>query len=222
MAIRFHVPLFPSGLEGAVEVSCTVHPSSAVILAAGASSRMGEPKALLDCHGETFLDRIIGTFATCCDPVIVVLGDQAAGIRSRLARSRQAVFTVNPSPDLGMLSSLQAGLAAVPPDARSVFFHPCDMPLIQVETLGLLLAALSSAAPEILAAVPTLEGKRGHPVLIRSAWIPDFLSLSPSATVRTLLDEYPAAAVEAPVQDPGVRRDFDTRDDYAATFGATP
>lgn len=183
---------------------------------------MGEPKALLDCDGEAFLDRIIGTFATCCDPVIVVLGHQAAQIRGHLDRGRQAVFAVNPSPELGMLSSLQAGLAAVPSDAPSVFFHPCDMPLIQVETLSLLLAALSSAAPEILAAVPTLEGKRGHPVLIRSAWIPDFLSLSPGSTVRTLLDAFPAAAVEVPVQDPGVRRDFDTRDDYAAAFGARP
>jgi molybdenum cofactor cytidylyltransferase len=183
---------------------------------------MGEPKALLDCHGETFLDRIIGTFAACCDPVIVVLGHQAAGIRGRLARQGQAVFAVNPSPDLGMLSSLQAGLAAVPSDARSVFFHPCDMPLVQIETLRLLLAALSNAAPEILAAVPTLEGKRGHPVLIRSTWIPDFLALSRGATVRTLLDAFPASVVEAPVQDPGVRRDFDTRDEYEATFGATP
>ncbi len=183
---------------------------------------MGAPKALLDCDGETFLDRIIGTFATCCDPVIVVLGHHAAEIRGRLVRERQAAFAANPSPDLGMLSTLQTGLAVVPAVCRSVFFHPCDMPLIQAETLGVLVAALSGAASEILAAVPTLEGRRGHPVLIRSNWIPSFLSLPPGSTARTLLDAFPALAIEVPVQDTGVRRDFDTRDDYAAVFGVRP
>jgi len=183
---------------------------------------MGTPKALLDCNGETFLDRIIGNFATCCDSVIVVLGSHAGQIRSGLARASQAAFAVNPSPERGMLSSLQIGLAAVPPACQSVFFHPCDMPLIQPETLGLLLAALTNAVPETLAAVPTLDGRRGHPVLIRSAWIPVFMSLPSASSARTLLDAFPGSTIEVPVQDTGVRRDFDTRDDYAAAFGDRP
>lgn len=183
---------------------------------------MGTPKALLDCGGETFLDRIIGNFASCCGLVIVVLGHNPGQIRRGLARGAEAVFAVNPVPDLGMLSSLQTGLAAVPPGCQFVFFHPCDMPLIQPGTLRLLLAALSSASSETRAAVPTLDGRRGHPVLLRSSWIPAFLSLPAGSTARALLESSPASTIEVPVQDTGVRRDFDTRDDYAAAFGVRP
>lgn len=198
------------------------HPIAAVILAAGASSRMGEPKPLLDCGGETFLDRLIAAFSTSCRPVIAVLGHHAEDVRAGLTRASEASFVLNPDPGRGMLSSLQTGLAAVPQQCRGVFFHPCDMPEIQPATIHQLIEALAAAPARTLAAVPTLDAKRGHPVLIRSSWIPDFLALPVESSARTLLESAPDAVIEVSVADPGVRRDFDTRGDYVAAFGDRP
>lgn len=181
---------------------------------------MGSPKPLLDCGGETFLDRLIATFSSHCETVIAVLGHHAEQVRAGIARAAQAAITVNPHPDRGMLSSLQAGLTAVPARCQAVFFHPCDMPEIRPETLRKLIDALAAAPPAILAAVPAFDGKRGHPVLIRSSWIPAFLSLAVESSAKALLESSPGAVIEVPVSDPGIRRDFDTRDDYASAFGA--
>ena len=72
-----------------------------LILAAGASTRMGSPKALLDYGGETFLDRLIGLLAGVCGSVTVVLGYHAAVIHSGIRRVAQAVFVLNPEPSRG-------------------------------------------------------------------------------------------------------------------------
>ena len=197
-------------------------PVAAIILAAGASSRMGSPKPLLDCGGEAFLDRLISVFSTSCDPVIAVLGHHAEQVREGISRAGQAAFVLNPDPDRGMVSSLQSGLAAVPARCRAVFFHPCDMPQIQPATIHTLIATLDAAPPAILAAIPTLDGKRGHPVLIRASWFPAFLALSSGSSARSLLESAAGAVIEVPVADPGIRRDFDTRAEYAGAFGVRP
>ena len=90
------------------------HPIAGIILSAGASRRMGTPKALLQLNDETFLDRLIRLFSEVCSPVIVVLGDQADQIRSGIRRGSEARFVVNPDPERGMLSSLQCGLRSGP------------------------------------------------------------------------------------------------------------
>jgi CTP:molybdopterin cytidylyltransferase MocA len=88
-----------------------------LILAAGASTRMGRPKPLLVYQGETFLDRLIRVFGTCCSPVVVVLGHGAETIRAGLRRAAEAVIVLNENWANGQLSSMQCGLRAVPADA---------------------------------------------------------------------------------------------------------
>ena len=82
-----------------------------VILAAGASSRMGQPKALLEYKGETFLHRLAGMLDEVCGRVVVVLGYDAERVRAAVPAGAET--TVNPAPERGMLSSLQCGLRAV-------------------------------------------------------------------------------------------------------------
>ena len=86
-----------------------------IILAAGASTRMGSPKALLDYRGETFVERLVRLFSRVCDPVIVALGNHPEPIRARIEGCAEVV--INPDPDRGQLSSLQTALAALPPKA---------------------------------------------------------------------------------------------------------
>ena len=94
---------------------------AAIILAAGASSRMGSPKALLEYRGETFADRLIRVLSGVCDPVIVVTGRHHKAIRAGVRG--KACFVVNPDPDRGQLSSLQRALAEVPAECGGDFFY---------------------------------------------------------------------------------------------------
>ncbi len=116
-----------------------------IILSAGASRRMGTPKALLLIENETFLDRMIRLFSEVCNPVIVVLGSHAEQIRSGVQRGSQVTFIVNPDPERGMLSSLQCGLEALPEDVDAVMFTPVDHPGIQASTLEKLAARFQIA-----------------------------------------------------------------------------
>ena len=84
---------------------------------------MGSPKALLRFQDETFLDRLIRIFSPVCDPIIVVVGQHGDQIRSGIERGREVLFAENPDPERGMLSSLQCGLALVPPQRGG-----CDVP----------------------------------------------------------------------------------------------
>jgi len=79
-----------------------------IILAAGASSRMGTPKALLDYRGATFVRRLFRVLGETCQPVMVVLGYHADVIRQQVPLT--ATIVVNPDPSRGQLSSLQTAL----------------------------------------------------------------------------------------------------------------
>ena len=105
-----------------------------VILAAGASSRLGRPKALLTFRGETFLDRLLAHFSgVCCEVIVVTRPDQPM-IETR-DRDLNPKFVVNPEPALGMLSSLQCGLLAISPTSDGVIFSPVDYAPVERDTL---------------------------------------------------------------------------------------
>src|ERR1041384_1372954 len=101
---------------------------------------MGFPKALLEFRGETFLDRLIRSFAAHCDSVIAVLGAEADRVRAGLRSPGRASFVVNPDYRHGQITSMQCGLRAVPADARGVLFTLVDHPNVRDATLAQLLA----------------------------------------------------------------------------------
>ncbi len=177
---------------------------AAIILAAGASSRMGRPKALLAYDGETFLDRLNGLFARLCDSVIVVLGHHAEAIRA--GAKRPALFTVNPNPDLGMLSSLQCGLRALPPHTDGFFFTPVDYPAIRESTVVLVAGEYASLV------IPRFEGRRGHPVLCAASLVEEFLACTTKAS--DVIHSHLAEVCYVDVSDPGILTDVDAPADY--------
>jgi molybdenum cofactor cytidylyltransferase len=172
---------------------------SAVILAAGASSRMGQPKALLEYRGETFLNRLIRIFSAQCEQVIVVLGYDAESIRSSVTVPAQVV--VNPHPERGQLSSLQCGLRAVDPCADGVFFTPVDLPAFSQQTV----AELARSFTEQAALAPRHNGRHGHPVLVAARHVSDLLAAESSA--RDVMHQLAVEYID--VDDPGVLKDAD-------------
>jgi molybdenum cofactor cytidylyltransferase len=189
--------------------------SAGIILAAGASRRMGEPKALLVYKGETFLDRLIGIFAAGCEQVIVVLGGNATAIRNGI--SHDAHFVINAEWELGQASSLQCGLAAASSDVETILFTPVDCPAINPGTVAALLGAYKPGASFV---IPRFDGRRGHPVLFDAALKHEFLSLSPQQSAREIVHRYVTSTRYVDVEDPGILRDIDEPADYQALVGA--
>jgi CTP:molybdopterin cytidylyltransferase MocA len=178
---------------------------AAVILAAGASTRMGRPKALLDAGGETFLDRLIGVLGEHCRPVIVVLGHNAEAIRMR----RIAVVVRNEHWEDGQLSSLQRGLNAVPKDTP-VMFTLVDHPGVQPSTVAALIDEFGRTGAA--AVVPRYQGKRGHPVLCSAALAEELVALPPGSQARHTVHRPDTVYLD--VDDPGVTQDIDNPEAY--------
>jgi len=178
-----------------------------IILAAGESRRMGEPKALLSYRGETFLDRLIGLFEPVCATVTVVLGHDPGRIRRGVRRS--ASWVVNADWPAGQITSLQAGLRALDP-CEGVLFTLVDHPAVEPETLAGLLAA-----PGVLR-IPRYRGRRGHPVYASAALIPEFLAVPPNGSAKQVIESHAPEIHYLDLEDPGVIRDIDDPAAYRA------
>jgi CTP:molybdopterin cytidylyltransferase MocA len=184
---------------------------AAVILAGGASRRMGRPKALLPFRGETVLDRLIGVYARYCQPVIVVLGHSAGVIQAGITRAEGVQFAVNPDPERGQLSSLQCGLALAPGD---VMFTPVDYAAVRESTIARL---VRSSAP---VAAPSYGGRHGHPVLVREQVKREILALPADGVARDVIHRYRDAAEYIEVDDAAVCQDMDRMEDYERLLAA--
>ncbi len=181
--------------------------AAAVILAAGESRRMGRVKALLPFRRGTILSELISAFSAAASPVIVVTGYHADSVRPQAAACG-AQIAHNADPERGMLSSLQAGLASLPPSADSFFFTPVDYPAIQPATIAALVALLEEQ-PAALAAIPRLEGRRGHPVLCRREVASRFLALPDSAQPKDVIHGLVPHTAYLDCADSGILMDVD-------------
>ncbi|HEY1754174.1 MAG TPA: nucleotidyltransferase family protein [Bryobacteraceae bacterium] len=197
---------------------------ASVILAAGASRRMGTPKALLDYRGETFLDRLIRVLGAATDPVIVVLGHQAARIRAGV--SGNAHFVMNPEPERGQLSSLQTGLAALPSEAEGVAFLPMDCPAVGEQTVARLAHAFVERNPETLLVIPRCKDgavyHRGHPVFASRAIAAEILALPDGAQARDVIHSHIPGTQYVDVEDRGILMDVDDPAGYRQLLESLP
>ena len=192
-----------------------MNPVPAIILSAGESRRMGTPKALLPFRGQTFLDGLIARLQILCDPVIVVLGHDADRIRPAITAPVRIV--VNPNYPLGMLSSLQCGLRAVPEEAPYAVFTLVDHPNPAAATI----AAVVQAPPAPVV-IPRFEGRKGHPVRLSRTVIGELLALRPGAKPTDVLYRHVAATRFLDIDDSGIVDDIDDRaayDEFMARCG---
>jgi molybdenum cofactor cytidylyltransferase len=178
-----------------------------IILAAGASSRMGTPKALLDYRGETFVGRLIRVMGAVCDPVIVVVGYHAREIGPLVPEGVRVV--VNPDPDRGQLSSLQTALAALPNEADGFAFVPVDSPAAEEGTIAALVRAFERRDSSTLFVIPRKDGSRGHPVVGAREIAAEFLALPPTREARAVVHRFVDRTQYVDVDDAGIFADID-------------
>jgi CTP:molybdopterin cytidylyltransferase MocA len=197
----------------------------AILLAAGASRRMGVSKALLPCppDGGPLVRRVARALAEGgASPVFAVVAPGAGGeaVAAALAGEPGVVVAVNPDPDRGMLSSVQAGLAyALPADAFLVC--PCDLPRLEPRHVRAVLET-GRAQPDIIVA-PAFGGKRGHPTLFPASLASEIMALDPTAFgLNEILRRHAALVVEVPQLDDAVLRDADTPDEWRELTGVDP
>ena len=174
---------------------------------------MGFPKALLRYRDETFLDTLVGLFASRCDPVIVVLGANAERIRERTLRP--ATFVLNPDFSRGMTSSLECGLRAVPANADSILLTLVDHPAVAPATLDALIAP-----PRPLLRVPRYGGRRGHPICFSRDLTAEFLALGDAGVAREVVRAHAAETEFLDLDDAGVVADIDDAEAYIRLTGA--
>jgi CTP:molybdopterin cytidylyltransferase MocA len=193
-----------------------------IILAAGQSSRMGSPKALLPCGpgGETFVSHLIHAITTAGiqDALVVCRGGDAALEQEVLRWSPAARIVVNPHAERGQLSSLVAGLAVADrPGVRGVLVMPVDMPLVRPGTIAQVSAAFAADPASIVRA--THGGRHGHPVIFPRRVFDELRHADETVGAKAVIHAHASEIVNVEVDDPGVLRDVDVPEDYRALFG---
>jgi len=198
----------------------------AIILAAGQSSRMGQPKALLAAgsDGGTFVGRLARALLDGGVADVLVVGrpdDEALRAEvQRIGDAGAAVrLVINAHPDRGQLSSLLAGLnAADRPGVTGVLVTPVDAPMILPATVRVLLAEFSAAPHAIVRAA--FQGRHGHPVIFARRHFDDLRHADPSVGAKAVIRAHAGSVLTVDVSDPGVIQDIDGPDDYARLFNA--
>ncbi|MGB9561608.1 MAG: NTP transferase domain-containing protein, partial [bacterium] len=188
---------------------------SAIVLAAGAGERFGFiPKALLTLGDKTFLEIIIDKLRRVgINDIVVVLGAKSDDIKS-IVKSDEVRFVVNYAWQTGMLSSIISGINSVTPDADAVMIHPVDFPLVKIETYKILKDKWLSAKRGIVS--PSFENKLGHPVIVSRGYFDEIRKVPSDKGARAVIHGYEGKKdlIVVEVDDPYVRMDIDTEDDY--------
>jgi molybdenum cofactor cytidylyltransferase len=193
-----------------------------LILAAGQSSRMRVPKALLPWRQGTFLSSAIQALSPFSDLVIVVAGSNAEELRPTVD-SLGAFLVVNPEPERGQFSSLQVGLQDILNRGRdSAILTPVDRPAPELATVSYLrdqfLLRINEGAWGV---IPSFQGKHGHPIFLTRELIGAFLSAPSTSNARDVQHQHQDRLVYAEVNDPLVAANINTPEDYQKLIGVT-
>lgn len=196
-----------------------------VLLAAGDSTRMGTPKALLpDADGRPFVARIVRTFAAAgLDRVVVVTGAQHDAVVSVLTAdglAGSATCVRNPDPSRGQLSSLWVGMdAAVTPDLDALLMTLVDVPMVHADTIRTVIETWARTGAPIVR--PAIGDRHGHPVLFDRAVLGELRNAPLDEGAKPVVRAHAAQLVNVSVDDEGCVVDIDTPSEYAALVGRT-
>jgi molybdenum cofactor cytidylyltransferase len=188
---------------------------SAVVLAAGASTRMGRAKQLLPLGETTVLARTLGNVRSAgLDQIVLVLGASAGAIRRQLPQPllEGVKVVVNPAYGQGMASSLREGLSAVDRESDAALIILGDQPFLQPQTLHQIIDGYRGSRAQIV--VPTYQGERGNPVLLDRSVFPEAMALEGDVGCRAIFPNHLEGISKVEVEDMGVLLDLDDPADY--------
>ncbi len=199
---------------------------TAILLAAGESRRMGQPKMLLPWGWTTVLGQVVRMFSAGISEktnppvnpdseILVVTGGARALVEAEVARlaGQYPLRNVyNPNYALGgMVSSIQAGLSALGPETRAALIGLGDQPQVKEETVRKICTAFTQTESPLI--IPSYQNRRGHPWLAARKLWPEILALPPSTNPRQFLDAH-AGQILYVAADETILQDLDTPEDY--------
>ena len=203
-------------IEQAMPSLSTIAP---VILAAGDSTRMGYPKALLPLGDEIFLTHILRILHEAGLPKpAIVLGRTAALIQPRIWEW-PADILINPDPDRGQLSSIQIGFSFLDPRVEAGMIWPVDQPAVSKDLIVRLTQLFIESAS--LVAFPSCSGRRGHPAIFHRTVFREFMEAPLMEGPRKVLFRHERESAVLPTEESACVEDIDTPEDYLALTGET-
>lgn len=179
------------------------------MLAAGSSTRMGQPKALLPIQGQPTLLR-------CLTPllhgsvweIVVILGPETESAAT-LLEGLPIKLINNTLPGSEMATSARLGYQAMSPQSAGALVFPVDHPLVHPDTIKKLVARALKSPDKIV--IPTFQDRRGHPTLFPKKMLAE---LYQGLNLREIIGRHPEKVALLPVEDEGVLQDMDTPEDY--------
>jgi molybdenum cofactor cytidylyltransferase len=185
---------------------------AAIVLAAGASTRYGQPKQLLAVGGKTMLQHVVDVvLASPVDQTIVVLGHRASEMGATL-EGTPADVVINEEWEAGLSTSVQAGLRAVRPDVQAALFVLADQPALTLEIIAALLERYRETGAPIV--VPTYRGKRGNPALFDRSLFAELMEVRDDQGGRQIVGRYGDRTERVEAGSEAVLIDVDTEEDY--------
>ncbi|MBW4828102.1 MAG: nucleotidyltransferase family protein [Clostridiaceae bacterium] len=175
-----------------------------IILAGGLSTRARTNKLLLNIGGKTLIERCILGMYDVCSKIIVVGGHRVEEISDILSLYNKVELIYNNNYLDGMFSSVIKGISNI--SGEKFFLIPGDYPAIKKRTYEEML----KLDEDII--IPVYNGRRGHPLLMKSYLIDELLENPCYNTLRDFIDEKGFNSVS--VNDPGILMDIDTIEDY--------
>ncbi|MHB1162270.1 MAG: nucleotidyltransferase family protein [Chloroflexota bacterium] len=190
---------------------------AALLLAAGASSRMGHPKQLLPWMGTTLIayqvEQLIQAGAR---PIVVVLGAEAKRVAIPLRHFPGVTLVSNPLYALGKSTSIHAGLRGLQEKFDALLLLAVDQPR-RADTLRRLISEHLERGS--LITVPVYRGRRGHPPVLSAALLQQLDSLTEEQQgLREVMARHHFATAEVPVDSPEVLLDLNTPEEYHAAL----
>ena len=188
-----------------------------VILAAGDSTRMGYPKALLPLANELFLTRILRVLREIgLETPRLILGRDAERITEQI-RGLPVDILVNPDPDRGQLSSIQLGLTGLSDNFEAAMIWPVDQPAVSAKLAHDLVETF--IANDCRITVPFCCDRRGHPAIFHRTLFHEFMDAPLDKGARGIIPRYAAEAVYLPTDETACITDIDTPAEYEALTG---
>jgi molybdenum cofactor cytidylyltransferase len=204
---------------------------SAIVLAAGMSTRMGQNKMLLNFRDKPLIVHAVDTLlASEIDEVIVVLGHEAEKVRDQLERSiglankaapgKPVRLVQNSDYQNGLSTSVRTGVEAVSRQANGIMIYLADQPLLEPEDLNRIVAGFA-AAKEINKSivVPFFRGERGNPVILDASLRDSILGIVGDVGCKGVIKRYPEKVYAIEMENDHVVRDVDDVQAYKRLSG---
>ena len=185
---------------------------SGIILAAGMSTRMGEPKALLDWGGQPLICYQVRQLQEAgVDEVIVVLGYRADDVQRQMRQLKCRVM-LNPRYQMGRAASLRIGAKAANRDADAILILNVDSP----RPAAFLKSLIEAHKPDSVITRPVFQGRHGHPIVVNGGLRPELLAVEDnSGGLRAVVEAHRSEINDLP-SDASCEVEFNTPEEYEA------